>query len=418
MLSKLNDIWTLFYYVPPAVASSNEADQSALGVFVEGLWGTWLCKNTLVLALVVGAIFAVWRMSKREYWRLAVRELLGRKIAVISFCVLCLYGGIALLDSLGWHHVVVDETGEVIRDSSGSLVRESRGMSAFDYLFQAVWVGEGVKKEQPGRIDFQEDSYSEPRAKVEYNSSTTVDEEGEKIKVHKDLKYPQKHLLGTDRVGQDVFYMSLKGIRTAIIIGVVATLLAIPFAILLGVLAGYFGGLIDDGIQYFYTVFASIPSVLLIVAFMMVWERGLLQLCVVMGITSWVTLCRVLRGETLKLREMEFVQSAKAMGVPPWRIMLRHILPNLMHVVLITAVLRFSGQVMNEAILTYLQLGVDPQTPSWGRMINSARMELARDPEIWWQILAAFVAMIGLLLPANLFGDALRDALDPRLRTQ
>jgi peptide/nickel transport system permease protein len=158
--------------------------------------------------------------------------------------------------------------------------------------------------------------------------------------------------------------------------------------------------------------------VLLVVAFILVFGRGLLQLCIVMGLTGWVGLCRVLRGETLKLREREFVQAALALGVSKLRVIWRHVVPNLMHLVLITVVLRFSGLVLAEAVLSYIGVGVGPDTFSWGSMIDQARGELGRDPTVWWSLVAAFVAMFGLVLSANLFGDALRDALDPRLRTR
>jgi peptide/nickel transport system permease protein len=150
----------------------------------------------------------------------------------------------------------------------------------------------------------------------------------------------------------------------------------------------------------------------------MLFGRGLPQLCVVMGLTGWVGLCRLLRGETLKLREKEYVQAALALGVPRFGVLARHVVPNLMHLVLITVVLSFSGLVLAEAVLSYIGVGVGPGTHSWGTMINMARSELGRDPVVWWSLAAAFVAMFGLVLPANLFGDALRDALDPSLRVR
>ncbi|HIE27812.1 TPA: ABC transporter permease [Candidatus Poribacteria bacterium] len=225
-------------------------------------------------------------------------------------------------------------------------------------------------------------------------------------------------LLGTDKVGDDVFYRALKGVRTGLIIGGFTTIIAIPFAIFFGVIAGYFGGRIDDIVQYLYSTLASIPSILLIAAFMLLFGRGLFNLCLIMGITSWTGLCRLLRGETLKLRELEYVQAAEAFGISRAKIILRHIVPNVMHIVLISFILRFSGLVLAEALLSYLQIGVDPTTGSWGNMINTARMELAREPVVWWNLAAAFIFMFGLVLPANLFGDAVRDALDPRLRTE
>jgi len=242
------------------------------------------------------------------------------------------------------------------------------------------------------------------------------------------------HLLGTDKVGQDVFYLSLKAIRTGLVIGTVTTLVMLPFAVLLGIAAGYFRGWVDDLIQYIYTTLSSVPGVLLIAAavlilqvymdqnagaFTSVTQRAdvrLLFLCVILGVTGWIGLCRLLRGETLKLREMDYVQAATALGVGNWRIILRHILPNVMHIVLISVVLDFSGLVLAEAVLSYVGVGVDPAMISWGNMINSARMEMAREPIVWWSLIAAFVFMFGLVLSANLFSDAVRDALDPRLR--
>ena len=242
------------------------------------------------------------------------------------------------------------------------------------------------------------------------------------------------HILGTGKVGQDVFYLSLKSIRTGLVIGTLTTLIMLPFALLLGIMAGYFRGWIDDVIQYLYTVLNSIPGVLLIAAavlmtqvymdthpelFPTINERAdlrLLFLCIILGITSWTGLCRLLRGETLKLREMEYIQAAHALGVSNFLILLRHILPNVMHIVLIAVVLDFSGLVLAEAVLSYVGVGVDPSTISFGTMINTARLEMAREPMVWWSLAAAFAFMFTLVLFANLFADAVRDAFDPRAR--
>jgi peptide/nickel transport system permease protein len=139
-------------------------------------------------------------------------------------------------------------------------------------------------------------------------------------------------------------------------------------------------------------------------------------LCVILGLTGWATLCRLVRGETLKLRELEFVQAAVAFGVSHARIMARHILPNVMHLVLITTVLSFSDLILFEAVLTYIGVGVDPSLNSFGGMINLARSEMSRDPVVWWSFAAAFAFMVVLVLAANLFADGVRDAFDPRSR--
>jgi peptide/nickel transport system permease protein len=242
------------------------------------------------------------------------------------------------------------------------------------------------------------------------------------------------HILGTDQVGQDVFYKSLKSIRTGLVIGTLTTLVMLPFAAVFGVMAGYFRGWVDDVIQYTYTTLSSIPGVLLIAAailslqvyvgthpdsFHSATERAdirLLFLCLILGVTSWTSLCRLLRGETLKLREMDYLQAARALGSSHVSVMARHILPNVMHIILITVVLDFSGLVLAEAVLSYVGVGVDPTMDSWGNMINSARLEMAREPVVWWSLASAFVFMFGLVLSANLFSDAVRDAFDPRLR--
>ncbi len=242
------------------------------------------------------------------------------------------------------------------------------------------------------------------------------------------------HVLGTDRTGVDVLWQCLKSIRTALVIGTLTTCAMIPPALLFGISAGYFKGWVDDVIQYVYTTLTSIPGVLLIAACVLMMQvyidthpelfdtmasradLRLFMLCLILGLTGWAGLCRLLRAETLKLRELEYVQAARAFGVGHWRIMARHVLPNVMHIVLITLVLEFSSLVLYEAVLSYLGIGVDPSTPSFGTMIDAARLEMSRDPMIWWNLLAAFVFLLVLVLSANIFADGVRDAFDPRSR--
>jgi peptide/nickel transport system permease protein len=242
------------------------------------------------------------------------------------------------------------------------------------------------------------------------------------------------HVLGTDKVGQDVFYLALKSIRTSLVIGTLTTLVLLPVGIALGTMAGYFRGWVDDVIQYFYTTLNSIPGVLLIAAsvlmlqvvldrhpewFSLAAQRAdfrLLVLCAILGLTSWTGLARLLRGETLKLSQLEYIQAAHAFGVRDGRILARHILPNLSHIVIITMVMDFSGLVLAEAVLSYVGVGVDPSTNSFGTMINAARLEMSREPAVWWALATAFGFMLVLVLAANLFADAARDGFDPRVR--
>ncbi len=241
------------------------------------------------------------------------------------------------------------------------------------------------------------------------------------------------HVLGTDKVGQDVLYLALKSLRTGLVIGTLATLVMLPFALALGIMAGYLRGWVDDAVQYLYTTLSSIPAVLLIAAGVLMvqafidrhsWfdttaeriDARLLMLCLILGVTGWTSLCRLLRGETLKLRESDYVQAARAFGVSRLRIMTRHILPNVMHIVIIAVVMDFSSLVLAEAVLSYVGVGVDPSMNSFGNMINTARLEMAREPMVWWSLASAFVLMLMLVLSANLFADAVRDAFDPRIR--
>ncbi len=244
--------------------------------------------------------------------------------------------------------------------------------------------------------------------------------------------WPLYHVLGTDQTGNDILYQALKSVRTAVVMGSLATLATLPLALLLGLLAGYFRGWVDDLIQYVYTVLSSIPSVLLIAAcvlliqgfvdshpdvFVTGLERAdirLFLLASILGLTGWAALARLLRAETFKLAEQDYVLAARAFGVSHWGIMRRHILPNVLHIVLIVSVLDFSGLVLLEAVLSYVGVGVDPTTISFGTMINSARSELARDPVIWWNLLAGFVFMLVFVLAMQLFASGVQDAFDPR----
>lgn len=239
------------------------------------------------------------------------------------------------------------------------------------------------------------------------------------------------HLFGTGKIGQDIFYHAIKSIRTGLIIGTLTTCFLLPLALLFGISAGYFGGLIDDIIQYIYTTLSSIPGVLLITASILsmqtyianhptqfpTLEKGadarLLALCLILGVTNWTSLCRLLRAEALKLREIDFVLAAHSLGSSTLYIFQKHLLPNVMPIVVITLVLDFSFLILAEAVLSYVGVGVSPMTISWGNMINGARLELAADPMIWWPMSAAFIFMFVLVLASNVFADTIRDVFEP-----
>jgi peptide/nickel transport system permease protein len=241
------------------------------------------------------------------------------------------------------------------------------------------------------------------------------------------------HILGTDYLGRDVLLRAVFATRTAVKVGVVASLISSVFGVALGLLGGYYGGKMDAAVLWIYSTFASIPSLLFILAFALLvskgflsppleaafqafsramnTEPGMMAVYLGIGLTGWVPLCRVVRAETLRLRTRPYVTAARALGVNDRGIMLRHILPNLMHLVIVYFTMRFAFAVMTEVIVSYLGLGVKFE-PSWGLMISNGQSLFWRGA--WWEIAAATGFMFVLVLALNMTGDALRDALDPR----
>jgi len=384
-----------------------------------------LATDLIVYFIVAAIIYFALAARGEGTIATAWRELKKNRLALACMIILGLYLGVAVLDRIRYSDPVVGENGQVVKTTEGKTIWSPQALSL-------------LERSLSGMMTNTEKTYSAPFADRLFAKEAIELPDGTTVREYPKIKHPGSHWLGTDKVGSDVLFTALKGVRTAIVIGAGTTLIIVPFAIFFGVVAGYFGGFIDDLVQYIYTTLASIPGVLLIVAFMLLFgttgfQGGLITeaqidfgvfifndrlfwLALILGITSWTDLCRLIRGETLKLRELEYVQASKAFGVGSLGIIYRHIVPNLMHLVLITFVLQFSGLVLAEAILSYIGIGVGPQMGSWGNMINTARLELSRDPIVWWNLLAAFLFMFGLVLPANIFGDAVRDALDPRLR--
>ena len=234
------------------------------------------------------------------------------------------------------------------------------------------------------------------------------------VNLERDYEAPcAQNWMGTDGLGRDVMTRLVQGVRIAYKVGIITSLIAIPIGVLLGCLAGFFGGRVDDFIVWLYSTFASMPGLLFILAIAMVVPgKGLLGVYLGIGLTTWVGLCRLVRGEVLKHKEQTYVQAAKALGLGSGRIMFRHILPNITHVIIVTFTLRFPAAVGTEVFMSFLGIGVQDE-PSWGLMINSARMRLWQG--MWWEMTFVTIALFLLVLAFNLLGDALRDALDPRL---
>jgi peptide/nickel transport system permease protein len=330
--------------------------------------------NGVVLLLLLGGVWLARAVARSRFWRESAVELWRRRrAAIVAVGVFVL---IALLDSIAWI------------GGAGEGVAAYQPRSIIDRIFKPD--------------TFKEASYSAPLASKAFYGG-------------KEMRYPGRHLLGTDILGRDVVYRALKGVRVALLIGVFTSLIVIPIALLFGVTAGYYGGRVDDGVFFVMTVLSSVPDLLLLIALIMVLGKGTLQVCVALGITGWVRLCRITRGETLKLRESDYVAAAKALGASDARIVFRHILPNLAHLVIITFALLFTAMVLTEAILSYLGIGIDG---SWGQMIDQARNELSRTPIIWWNIAAASVFLFTLVLAVNTIADAMRDIADPRTRRE
>jgi peptide/nickel transport system permease protein len=436
-----------------------------------------LWSDALVFLLLVTGAVSAWYIRRHEHLLLPWRRVAKSGVALVSLLILLLFLLVGLLDTLHFR-IALPQT------NVGAKVYSPEVLSVFDKLVDPLRT-------------HNEKTYSAPFALTLYAKESVSDAQGNIVREYPRLQYGGAHLtdvsqrdadvvkraaigalsgllagvllamlvrqrverravfitilvlsmligaisgvasvyhiLGTDKVGQDVLYLSLKSIRTGLIIGTVTTLVTLPLALFLGVAAGYFRGWVDDVIQYIYTVLSSIPSVLLIAAAVLMmqvtidthpgWfdttasraDLRLVFLCLILGMTSWTGLCRLLRGETLKLREMEYIQAAQSFGVSGLRILARHIMPNVMHIVLISLVLDFSALVLAEAVLSYVGVGVDPSMISFGTMINAARLEMGREPMVWWALASAFSFMLVLVLAANLFADAVRDAFDPRL---
>jgi peptide/nickel transport system permease protein len=327
----------------------------------------WLTQDLLVIAALALVFFLLRAGSRNERWQRAWVRMKRDRTGVIALGVVLLYVAIGTLEMLQIPH--------------------GGGTRTILDFFTA-----GVASEK---------SYSAPLADSLLGSP-------------RHEKLLGRHLLGTDVLGKDVLVQMLKACRTALIIGGLTSAIYVPLGALLGILAGYFRRWLDDAIQYVYSTLASIPEILLLVAILMVLGKGLGTMSIALGVTGWVGLCRLIRGETMRQSERPYVSAARALGQTHWKIIVRHLLPNVMHLVLISAVLGFSNIVLAEAILSYLGVGAPVGTASWGVMIDAGRTELGRDPLVWWNISAATGALFGLVLSLNLLGDSLRRAFDPK----
>lgn len=221
------------------------------------------------------------------------------------------------------------------------------------------------------------------------------------------------YLLGTDNLGRDILSRIIWGARIALVVGLCVVAIGGTLGVSLGLVAGYFGGWVDAVIARVADVQLAFPLVLLAIAVVGVVGPGLWTIVAVLGVTSWVEYVRVVRAETLALRQRDFVQAAQATGVSPLRIVFRHVLPNVASTVSVLASFEVARAIILESALSFLGLGVPPEIPSWGRMLADGRQYL---DTAWWLGLFPGLAISLTVLAVNLFGDGLRDALDPRSR--
>ncbi len=325
----------------------------------------------------------------RSLWSDAIRRLRKRRFAMVCFFIVMLYFVLAGV-------IFVDEQ---LKESFGEKGyqgipafrwKESVGPSYAPPVWKSLW------SEEPGQFTWTpEDSDTEETGWTSF---------------------------GTDFLGQSTWRKTLYGAKTSITVAVCASFISLLIGVPLGAIAGYYRGKTDDIIVWLYTTLATIPYLILLMAFALVLKgktvfgiplRGATAVYLAMGLTSWVGICRLIRGEVIKRKESEYVLAARAMGCSDMRIIFFHLLPNVFHIIIINFSLRFVGFIQAEVILSFLGLG-ETDKPSWGGMIDAARTELARD--VWWEMTAATLAVFFISLALNIFGDALRDCLDPKLR--
>ena len=234
--------------------------------------------------------------------------------------------------------------------------------------------------------------------------------------VHEDARYQPpswSHPMGTDNLGRDVALRLVQGARIAFHVGIMTSLIAIPLGVVLGLLGGYFGGKIDSFVVWLCATVASMPGLLFILAISMVVGQGLMGIYLGIGLTTWVGVCRTIHAEVMKHKAKAYVQAARVLGYSHLRIMFRHILPNVAHIILIQFSIRFPGAVATEVFISFLGIGVQGE-PSWGIMINNARLRLWQG--VWWEMTFVTLAIFTLVLVFNHLADYLRDRLDPALR--
>ncbi|ENW99358.1 hypothetical protein F900_02524 [Acinetobacter modestus] len=359
-------------------------------------------------------------------WHLALNRLKSDQIAVVSFLVVLFYFILLALSMTGviasnWNKEVAvsyapptflgadTESGQ-IKDSSQKI--DALPENPVDPLKDVIQqLNAEIQAEQQGSSVIDNYGVVDPLAE----DMQQIDQQlgGHLLDQKQELKTTLP--FGADKWGQDILLKTIKGAETSILVGLLSALLAVVIGTFLGAIAGYFGGWVDDVLNWFYNIFTSIPYLLLVLAIAAVLQqKGILSIVLILGLTGWTGVFRLIRAEYMKHKSREYVLAAKAIGVSHLRRMFVHIFPNVSHIALVQISILVVSFIKSEVILSFLGFGVPVGVVSWGSMLNEAQSELILGK--WWQLAAASIAMAILVTAFSMFTDALRDAVDPKLK--
>lgn len=326
-------------------------------------------------------------------WTLAWRRLCADRIAMAALAVVA---GFLLL-------VLLSGTGLIAGDWEDE-VAVNYAPPAFvgaDATARALAQAQLPRETPPNAFDPLAGELAELKAQV--------------VAAHPPVEKRTTLLFGADKWGHDIVKKTIKGGETSIVVGLVSALLAVTLGTLFGAVSGFYGGWVDDLFNWFYSIFTSIPSILMILTVAAVLQqKGVATIVLILGLTGWTGPYRLMRAEYIKHGAREYVMAANAIGASSWQRMFGHILPNVSHVALVQMSILVVGFIKAEVILSFLGFGVPVGTVSWGSMLNEAQNELILGK--WWQLAAAASAMAVLVTSFSLFADALRDALDPKIK--
>lgn len=359
-------------------------------------------------------------------WHLALNRLKSDRIAVVSFLVVLFYFILLALSMTGviasnWNKEVAvsyapptflgaDTESDQIKGSSQKI--EALPENPVDPLKDVIQqLNTEIQAEQQGGSVIDNYGVVDPLAE----DMQQIDQQlgGHLLDQKRELKTTLP--FGADKWGQDILLKTIKGAETSILVGLLSALLAVVIGTFLGAIAGYFGGWVDDVLNWFYNIFTSIPYLLLVLAIAAVLQqKGILSIVLILGLTGWTGVFRLIRAEYMKHKSREYVLAAKAIGVSHLRRMFVHIFPNVSHIALVQISILVVSFIKSEVILSFLGFGVPVGVVSWGSMLNEAQSELILGK--WWQLAAASIAMAILVTAFSMFTDALRDALDPKLK--